>query len=76
MIRALCPYCGILGWLAPPADLHPAVRARIIVEGGVGRVHECSATALAGVTRYELDAVRQLDDLVELGRTLPMEVRR
>jgi len=83
MIRALCPYCGILGWLAPPANLHPTVRARIIAEGGIGRVHECSATALSGVTPLRLDDVAQLDDAVValgslLGRTLPAqrEVRR
>jgi hypothetical protein len=67
MIRALCPYCGILGWLAEPT---PTVHARVRVEGGHGRIHECSITALAGVTKYEI-AVAQ-ESLVEIGRTLPL----
>jgi hypothetical protein len=69
MIRALCPYCGILGWLADPT---PTNHARIRVEGGRGRVHQCSAVALHGVTVHELGVA--LNDLVVIGRTLPVQV--
>ncbi len=77
MIRAFCPHCGILGWLAEPT---PGVHARIRAEGGNGRVHECSGRAIAGISA-QLSAIPlrrthelgvALDDLVELGRTLPI----
>ena len=73
MIRALCPYCGILGWLAPPT---PVSHARIRAEGGNGRVHTCSNTAINGITVHEIGVA--LNDLVVIGRTLPIsvEVRR
>ncbi len=74
MIRALCPYCGILGWLADPT---PTNHARIRVEGGIGRIHECKAHAIAGVSAYELGVA--INDLVEIRRTLRrsgVEVRR
>jgi hypothetical protein len=70
VIRALCPYCGILGWLAEPT---PTVHARIRAEGGHGRIHECSSVALHGVTVHELG--QALDDLVTIGRTLPLGVK-
>ena len=69
MIRALCPRCGTLGWLADPTPNH----ARIRVEGGNGRVHQCSSAALHGVTVHELGIA--LDDLVNIGRTLPIETK-
>jgi hypothetical protein len=67
MIRALCPYCGILGWLAEPT---PPVHARIRAEGGHGRIHECSPHAIAGVTVHELGVA--IEELVVIGRTLPV----
>ncbi len=70
MIRALCPYCGILGWLADPT---PTNHARIRVEGGNGRVHVCSKMEVNGVTVHELGVA--LDDLVNIGRTLPLGTR-
>jgi hypothetical protein len=70
VIRALCPYCGILGWLADPT---PTNHARIRGEGGNGRVHECSLHALHGVTVHELGYA--LDVLDVIGRTLPMGSR-